>query len=110
MPFKLNDDMTLIHAVVIPNLEICLNNPNIKRIAKEFKNKGHKLADESLLQLVNDDISIDLLLGSESSYLIPEKDILFANNQSVFSETPYGVLIKGDINKILKNIKSIPSK
>lgn len=92
-------------AMTLPSLNINLNLPGLSKITKTFVDKGFQLADNYLLE-GNDRISdIDFILGSKSSYCVPETDVLFGReNMSVYSLTPLGVMLKGDINQLLTDV------
>ena len=103
-----------LRAICLPKIDIHLKLDGLKNVARGFEERGYRLADKFLCQ---DYIkNVEFILGSVSSHCIPETDVLFGeNNDSVYSSTPLGVLLKGDIKKLnndlkyLKNITEISS-
>ena len=95
-----------LNAICIPkiNVELELNMSSLHSIVDKFQEKGYTLADNYLTEFDIDNVG--LILGSKSSYCIPEKEIVFGkNNNSIFSVTPHGVLLKGDIDLMLKDLE-----
>ena len=93
---------------VIPNINISLNLPNLSLVTKEFISKGYQLADSYLYES-NDSISnIDFVLGSKSLYCLKTNQILFGpDKDSIYAESDLGVLLLGEINKLLKNLSHL---
>ena len=77
-------------------------------VVQSFKHKNYKLADEFLES--DDFISdIEFILGSVSFYCIPSNDVVFGeSNCSVISKTPIGILLRGEISRLKKDINYLP--
>lgn len=108
---KFGDKEHIINALCIPSINMSLNLPKLSKVVSGFLHKGYKLADEKLT-VSSDQISgLDLILGTKGAFCIPVSDVLFGKDQrSVYSETPMGIIIKGDIDQILTDIASLPSR
>ena len=62
------------------------------------------MADESLPNNSCDIQSIQLILGTRSAYCLPRQEHLFGSNlESLYSETPAGLLLHGNVEQILKD-------
>ena len=98
----------IVKALCIPSIDISLNIPNLNLIVDEFVRKGYHLADE---QLVNGNDKIDnigFILGTKSGYCVPEMDVIFGKEGlSLYSQTPLGVILKGDAHQLMKDLSSL---
>ena len=94
-----------LYAYIIPSININLNLPNLSKVVKMFTSRGFKLADNKLINYIDNISNLNFILGSKSNYCIPEQDILFGkNNHSVYSQTPIGIMLKGDIPSLLQDL------
>ena len=99
----------VIRAMCLPSIDISLNLPNLSKVVDGFLSKGYKLADEILINCSDTISNIDIILGSKSGSCIPETEITFGEtNQSMYSKTPHGVLLKGDMDMLVKDIQYLP--
>ena len=100
----------IVQALSIPSILIDLNLPGLSCIVRSFTEKCYKLADEFLLNSGDHICGIDLILGTKSGYCIPDSEIIFGHNgQSVYSQTPYGIMLKGDMDRLLQDVDCLPS-
>ena len=108
---QLGDRNEKISALCIPEIDISLKLPNLNKVVSGFVNKGYNLADKFLLDDRSNEISnINFILGTKSSYVVPDHEILFGcTKQSLYSDTPIGVMLKGDINSLLRDLESLPN-
>ncbi|XP_068227922.1 uncharacterized protein [Palaemon carinicauda] len=104
---KFDRDSRVIYALCLPNINITLNLSKLNRVVNGFLSKGYKLADTRLLDGSEDISDIQLILGSKSSYCIPETEIVFGE-KSIYSRTPHGVVLKGAIETILHDLPYLP--
>ncbi|XP_068226482.1 uncharacterized protein [Palaemon carinicauda] len=104
---KFDRDSRVIYALCLPNIDITLNLPKLNRVVNGFLSKGYKLADTRLLDGSEDISDIQLILGSKSSYCIPETEIVFGE-KSIYSRTPHGVVLKGATETILHDLPYLP--
>ncbi|XP_068224897.1 uncharacterized protein [Palaemon carinicauda] len=104
---KFDRDTRVIYALCLPNINITLNLPKLNRVVNGFLSKGYKLADTRLLDGSEDISDIQLILGSKSSYCIPETEIVFGE-KSIYSRTPHGVVLKGATETILHDLPYLP--
>ena len=98
-----------LHALCLPQININLHLPELEYVANTFKQKGYILADPDLIGSGNQLGNVDFILGSKSSFCIPEREILFGSNPpSVYSESSIGILLKGDMNDLCRNLAFLP--
>ena len=89
----------------MPSINICLKLPNLRTLVNGFREKGFCMADEMLLENEDEISEINLIIGSKSSFCIPEEEIVFGKeNQSVYSKTNKGIILKGDISSLLEDL------
>ncbi len=110
VPLRLNDNIHTVNAVCIPEISIKLKLPNLGQVVNRIVQKGYSLADK-FLQNTNDEVTkVQFILGAESSHCLPETDILFGKPiPSVFSETHIGILLKGNLKRMIENIDALPN-
>lgn len=99
----------VVNALCIPSIDISLKLPCLGKVVEGFKDRGYLLADE---YLHNDDNVIDgigFILGTKSSYCLPQNEQVFGpEGLSLFSQTIAGVLLHGNIEQILKDLPYLP--
>ncbi|XP_068225059.1 uncharacterized protein [Palaemon carinicauda] len=96
----------IVYAFCLPSIDVSLQLPGLNEVVSGFVSKGYKLADQGLLNSTDRIDNIKFILGSESLHCIPEKDIVFGkSNDSIYSDTCLGILLKGDINKLKSNLR-----
>ena len=101
-PFKLQ-------AIVIPEIEVQLNLPLLGTVVDSFKSKGFKFADSLLSKETREVAGIDMLLGTDAVHCIIGKDVLFGRrNPSVYIETPFGIMLVGNVNHLAENLPFLP--
>ena len=67
--------------------------------------KGYQLADPQLCDGSDNISDLEFILGTNSSHLLLEEQVTFGkDNDSVFSKTAAGVLLFGNVRKMLSNI------
>ena len=85
-----------------------MNIPNFNLNVDEFVRKGYHLADE---QLVNGTDKIDdicFILGTKFGYCLPETDVIFGKEGlSLYSQTPVGIILKGDAHQLMNDLSSL---
>ena len=97
-----------IPAFCNPEISIKLNLKILGSIVNHFKSKGFELADEDLSELDDTISNIDLILGTKSSFLLPSTDVPFGrDNMSMYINTPLGVLLQGDVDKLVEDLPSL---
>lgn len=106
---QINDHKCSIKAICVPDISITLNIPNLPRVVDGFIAKGYKIADEFLLSRSNVISNIQLVMGMNDSYVLPEKQTTFGEHiPSVFSETKAGIMLMGNVEHIIDNITALP--
>ena len=107
--FKFGESERKLKALCLPSININLNLKGLPIVTGAFVDKGFKLADEYLFDKLDYISNIEFILGTTSGYCIPETEILFGkDNCSLFSNTPVGVLLKGDITRLLQDLPFLP--
>lgn len=92
-------------AIVLPDIKLTLNLNQMDKVVEFFINQGKPLADKLLYRDPTYIDNFDFILGANSSYCLPEKEVTFGkNNSSVYSETEIGVLLKGEIPQLLEDL------
>ncbi|XP_066947446.1 uncharacterized protein [Macrobrachium rosenbergii] len=106
---KFGDELKTIKALCIPSINIVLKLPNLRKVVDSFLMQGYKLADESLKNCQDEISDIEFILGCKSSYCIPDSEVLFGERKmSLYSQTPLGIILKGDINQLLHDLEDLP--
>ena len=103
VPLKFGDTIHLVAALVIPEIKIYLDLPQLGTVVNHFKEKGYKLADSFLNQNSNSVSDIDFVLRSDASYCLVGRDIRFGS-KSLYVNSPAGALLLGDINYLLHDL------
>ena len=94
-----------IKALCLPSINIVLELPGLGKLVENFMSKGYRFADKMLNVRENSISNINMIVGSKSSHVIPEREILFGREEnSCYSQSPAGVLLKGDIQSLLNDI------
>ena len=102
LEMNLGESTKVINALCIPDININLKLPCLRKIVDGFLSKGYKMADRKLLHCEDEISDIQIILGSKSGYCVPETEITFGmQNKSLYSETPCGVMLKGDVKMLL---------
>ena len=104
---KVND--SLIKAICIPSIKINLDLPGLSKVVEEFSKKGYEFADKYLLSGDNKIADLDMILGNNDSQLLPQQEVKFGKDpSSVYSSTPYGIMLMGSIDRYLVNLSNLP--
>ena len=98
-----------IEAICVPDISTKLKLPGLSDITRAFSDKGYKFADEYIYSPDDSIDNIEMILGSNFSYCIPETNICFGS-QCIYSDTPAGVMLVGSLNKLSMNIDKLPIK
>lgn len=95
-------------AVCVPKITTKLNLPGLSYLAKKLVGKGYKLADDQLQSsdTIND---LEMILGANALYCMPEKNVVLGNN-GIYSDTPLGILLFGNIDVLTESLENLPSK
>ena len=102
---EINKEKMKIRTVVIPKIKIDLHIPGLSKLAKKFINCGYKLADRELFN--SDKISnINLILGAESAFCIPNHDVPFGKS-SIYIESSIGILLIGKVENYYKDFEQL---
>jgi len=100
---KFGSKLHKIRAVCVPYIPIKLNLPGLARVAKAVTDRGFILADKQL-QLSDNIGNIEMVLGSDALYCLPETNIIFGQN-GLLSETPLGLLLYGKVINLSDNLE-----
>ena len=109
---KIGDKVYEIEAMGTPDIRVRLNLIGVSDLAKAFMEKGYNLADETLLDGRDNQGNIEFILGTNYAYCLLETLVKFGggDNQSpsVYSQTPAGVMLLGNIDDMKANLKYLP--
>lgn len=99
----------VLEALCLPIIHISLNLPGLSHIAHSFVKQGHLLADDFLLSGSNCIAGVQFILGTKSGHCLPESEVVFgAEGSSLFSRTPHGIMLKGDVRQIMRDLPCLP--
>ena len=100
-----------IEAYCLPSININLDLPDLTGVASKFLSKNFKLADTMLTSSRDKIDNIEFILGVQSAYCLPETEIVFGNSgNSVYSESPIGTILKGNIDKLKQDLNFLDRK
>ena len=107
---KIGETVHNVEAICVPGIDINLNLPGLGKIVKCFRNSGYKLLDEFLDEDREDISNIQFILGANSAHCLMERMVSFGHSsQSVYYETKFGIMLIGNIEKLILNLKFLPS-
>ncbi|XP_068203563.1 uncharacterized protein [Palaemon carinicauda] len=110
VPLKLGREWHSIEAVVVPSIDIELKLEGLNVIVKEFQDRHYILADKFLSGSVDTIGNIGLILGNDADFLLSLTTHKFGlSNPSVYLDTPVGVMLTGNINRMMKNLVYLPN-
>lgn len=104
----IDENCHTIHAICIPCIRTDINIPEISDIVNEFQKKGYKMADKKLKgERCN---NIELLIGMDNGSILLNRSISYGHepSTSIYLDTILGVILLGDVPKMLKNIQQLP--
>ena len=107
VPLILKGKSHLVHALVVPDIKVDLDLPQLSTVIAHFKDKGYNLADSFLDKYSNSVRNIDFVLGSDASYCLTGRDVCFGN-RSMYVDSHVGVLLLGKINHVLEDLSYLP--
>lgn len=98
-----------INAMVIPDINIDLKISNLPEIIRGFSDKGYTLADKHLNDKDGKIDDIKLILGANSAHCFSDMNVFFGpNNMSVYQSTPFGIILIGDVGRMIENVSLLP--
>ena len=107
LDFCCGDAVHSIEAICIPEINTKLNLPGLGKVVHEFSKKGYAFADQFLLEISD----LNFILGTESFHCLPDRAELFGLEvPSVYLESPLGIMLLGNINRILNNLHDLSPK
>ena len=116
VPLKINNTVTYLDAICIPNFNLNLTLPGLSGIASEFRRKNFNLSDDFLHDGGDKVGNLSLILGSSSTYCLCENMVKFGGdpnhniNPSVYSITPAGIMLQGNIKDLEYNMKYLSNR
>lgn len=107
VPIWLGDEQHNFEAICVPEINTKLRILGLQKVSQIITKKGYKLADR--YHVLGDDINnINLIIGANALYCIPEKNISFGVN-GLYSETPLGIMLVDDVNLLSENLDYLPA-
>jgi len=92
-----------VNAICIPAIDIQIKGNDLGKLVAEFVNRRFILADKKLHVGSTSIEDVEFILGSKYSYCLPETED--REDCSVYSKTSDGIMLKGDIVTLLKDVK-----
>ena len=87
----------------MPDIPIHLKLPGLVEVAQQFSERGYSLADIELKNCNNEISDVGLVLGTDAEHCIVSNSVAFGGtNQSVYLDTPIGVMLIGKIDIMMK--------
>ena len=106
LQLKFGEDSQVIEAICLPKININLNLPGLSVIVQRFVD-GYVLADKCLLDNLDKIGDIGLILGTNSSHCVMVNSVEFGTDSTCMN-TPLGVLLEGNVNRMLNNLDNLP--
>ena len=106
VPLQIGENVRKIHAICVPEIKIDLYLPDLNSVTGKFAAKNFVFADKGIMAETDHISDIEMILGSNYFHLLPERDVVYGNdeNPSMYSETPIGVVLYGEIKQIIPNL------
>ena len=107
VPVCLGQSVHKIPSLVVPDIKVDLNLPQLGSVVEAFLHKGYKLADSNLNENSYSVSNVDFLLGSDAARCLTEVDRCFGR-QSLYIEASVGNLLFGNITSIFQDLPYLP--
>ena len=105
VPLFIGGKRIVLEALMLPSIRITLKSRRLGDLVQGILNKGYDLADDFLLKDSEEISNLDFILGTRNGYCLPETETVFGREgKSILSQTPYGVLLKGEVNTFLEDL------
>ena len=102
---EINSRLYSVNAICIPEIKIKMFLPGLSKLIKTFVAKGYTMADSFLNNCTDNICDLEFVLGTNDPHVLPERHVLFGEpNPSVFSETPAGIMLMGNVCKVQANM------
>mgnify|MGYP000226994671 CR=1 FL=1 len=108
LPFIVNNVQHTINCVLIDEIPTSLNLPGLSNLVSKFKAKNYKLADPFFKPGVDKITNLELVIGADNAYTIPDYSVPFGS-KSVFYDSPLGVMLIGPITQLTEDITNLKS-
>jgi len=106
---RLGSDSHIIEAICIGKIKTKFRVSNIHEVINSFSAKGYGMADKDL-ECCSDFVGdFGLILGAESNHIIPMQFTKLGVN-SVFIDTPHGVILTGDLDNLRSNVRFLETR
>ena len=111
VPLKIGEKWEIVHAICVPDIKIDLFLPNLKIVTEKFIDNKFCLADQLLASETDHVSNIGMIVGSNYFHLLPGRDVIYGRGKcpSMYSETPIGIVLYGEIQQILPNLHYLES-
>ena len=111
VPLLIKNKTKIIKAVCVPKINIKLKLKGLNSLVAAFVKRKVILADKTILDLnEGEEISkIEMILGADYAHLLPENSLLFSGSGCNCFNSPFGVVLMGNLDTIKKNVVSMPN-
>ena len=91
----------------MPQIDLTINTKLVDVVIQRLSENGYTIADKLLLSNSND--SVDIILGGNCLHLVEFSSMNIGSQEpSVLIDTPFGVMLIGDIDNLVKNLDCLP--
>ena len=110
VPITLGKQTYKIVALVVPSIDINFKLPLLGQVVFAMQSRNLSLADK-FLTVDSDHVGeIHLLLGTDAFHCLLGKDVIIGTNHpSVYIDSSIGIMLQGNIERLLFNIKNMDS-
>ena len=102
---KLGGDVIEFPAVCIPQINLSLKLPKLGKAYSACISNGYSLADKLLNRNSTENANVKLILGTESSHIIPISTTVLENPPTCILRTPYDIMLEGNLDSLLCNLE-----
>ena len=111
VPFCVGSKVQFIEAVVVPKIDLDLKLPNLGKLVSNLELLQVNLADKFLDSRSKAISNVKFVLGSDAAHVLPIKtDIIGESNPSAILRTNIGMMLQGNIERLIQNFSSFNTK
>ena len=110
LKLKLGTQIFSHDVICVTNIRTTFRVEGIGKIISDFEQKGFQMADAAYTDSTSGYVdNIDLVLGTDSDHMLPMAyrtfgDISNPDGMACFIETPIGVVLSGNMQKMIRNL------
>ena len=110
VPLRVGNQNMNIEALCMPEIRTNLNIEGLGKVVDSFLSKGYSLADKYLQEGECEEVgNIGIILGEDGDYVLNTIGRTFGQGiMSTYFDTCLGVILRGNVDRILSNIQYLP--